>query len=320
MIHNKEWGGQGAKVLVVDDEAINVEVVKSIVQDTYALSIASSGEDALDQAQRFAPDAILLDVVLGDMTGIDVCRTLKRNPLTQSIPVLFLTSLESHTNEQMCWDAGGVDFILKPVNPDTLLNRLRVHLTLRFQSQYLQKLAYIDGLTGLYNRRYFDEQMQRHWEQAQRNMSDISVLMIDVDYFKRFNDSMGHLAGDDCLKSIAHSLDEAIQRPLDIACRYGGEEFAIILPDSDLTGASEVARRVQDCIEREPIVHPKSPWQRVTVSIGITTSTMPSQATYQQLLQVADQHLYCAKEQGRNKVCHFDKITTSTPTPSLPKD
>lgn len=301
---NNDWLSKvaGARVLVVDDEPINIEVVKSILHDQFTVETASCGREALKQAVRFLPDAILLDVVLGDLTGIEVCQQLKGNPDTRDIPVLFLTSLESRANEQMCWDAGGVDFILKPVNPDTLLNRLRVHLTLKLQSEYLKSLAFLDGLTGLYNRRYFDEQMQRLLAQMHRNKHPLSVLLMDVDYFKRYNDSLGHLAGDDCLKRVANSLAMVAQRPLDMACRYGGEEFAVILPGSDSEGAMVVAKRVQQAIEQESIHHPESPWQRVTLSIGVATCQSHSLRGCDNLLRLADEHLYNAKNQGRNRI------------------
>ncbi|MDO3386242.1 diguanylate cyclase [Gilvimarinus sp. SDUM040013] len=299
---DKEWLGKvaGARVLVVDDEPINVEVVKSILHDQFTIESASSGREALKQAVTFLPDAILLDVVLGGMTGIEVCRQLKSNPDTSDIPVLFLTSLESRANEQMCWDAGGVDFILKPVNPDTLLNRLRVHLTLKLQSEYLKSLAFLDGLTGLYNRRYFDEQMRRFWAQLQRNKRPLSVLLMDVDYFKRYNDSLGHLAGDDCLKQVASLLSMFAQRPLDMACRYGGEEFAIILPGSDIDGAIVVAQKVQDGLSRLAIAHTESPFKRVTLSIGVACCVYQGLHSSNNLLQMADERLYYAKTHGRN--------------------
>lgn len=162
---------------------------------------------------------IILDVVMNDMDGLEACRRLKQDPSLRDIPVIFVTSSRDNDDEDDCWDAGGVDFLLKPVNAKTLLNRVKVHLTLKFQADLLRQMAYLDGLTGVFNRRYFDDFLLRQVAQVRRTGEPLSILLLDIDYFKQYNDCYGHLAGDDCLRKVADYLKSAIRRPLDMVAR-----------------------------------------------------------------------------------------------------
>ena len=288
-----------ALVFIVDSNRDSLETLSAFVGHHHRVISVPSGENVIDLALQKRPDIILIDVVL-DVSGIDVCKRIKQDELLQNIPIMFITNIDSQSQEQMCWDAGAVDFILKPANPSTLLNRLKVHITLKLQSDILRQLAYLDGLTGVFNRRYFDLQLTAATKQHLRGGADISLLMIDIDYFKLYNDNKGHLAGDDCLKSVAKAIKKASSRPLDIVCRYGGEEFAVILPETSLTGAKQVAERVMLVVSDLELPHPESPRNKVTISIGIACMNNSEAVSAADLVKRADAALYDAKEAGRN--------------------
>ena len=291
-----------ATILIVDDQAMNVELVQSILGNRHNYIFASSGEEAIEQAFNESPDLILLDVAMGGISGIDVCKYLKTNEATSEIPVVFMTSLESMTDEEKCWEAGAVDFISKPISSLTLINRIRVHLKLKFQSDAMQRLAFVDGLTGVYNRRYIDNQLAIGLKQRRRQGTDYSLLMVDVDHFKDYNDDQGHLEGDDCLKRIARILVDVVSRPLDVVGRFGGEEFIVLLPDTGEDGAIQIGKRMIKAIYDEGIDHAGSSYGKVTVSIGAVTVDGDGPNTPAELIKVADQALYDAKKEGRNRL------------------
>ena len=192
-----------AQLLIVDDNAINISLINSILTTEYDVFMATSGREALEMCRNAPPDLVLLDVMMPDIDGLEVCRQLKQHPKTSEIPIIFVTAGYTATDEETCWSAGCVDFVTKPVNSATLLNRIRAHLKLKFHVDALKAMVFIDGLTGISNRRFFDERLDAEWRRCARSGSCLALLMIDVDFFKHYNDRYGHLAGDDCLKSIA---------------------------------------------------------------------------------------------------------------------
>lgn len=195
---------------------------------------------------------------------------------------------------------GAVDFIQKPVNANTLLHRVKVHITLKRQTDFLHSLVYLDGLTGIFNRRYLDSNLEKQIAIGKRQQQhQISVLMIDIDHFKLFNDQFGHLAGDETLRNVATALEAMCSRPADIVARYGGEEFIIILPNTDAAGAAFIAEKIIDAIFSLAIAHPATEQGRVTISVGAATSYY-NDATKEKLTEMADQQLYSAKQSGRN--------------------
>lgn len=291
---------KNAKVLIVDDMPVTRIIIQGIISDYYQVLLAESGEEALDIISKEQPDLVLMDVILGGISGIDVCKEIKKDVSLSNIPVIFITGLESEDDEGMCWNAGGSDYITKPVNTTTLLNRVKTQLTIKWQSDYLRSLAYKDGLTGLNNRRYFDIHLDNQVKHCQRYHCDLSLLMIDIDFFKQYNDTHGHLSGDRCLKFVASILQEKAQRPLEVVSRYGGEEFAILLPNISTKDAEIVAINIQQALNEEGkhSRYSKLHLDQVTVSIGIASLVANEESDV--LLKQADDALYKAKAEGRN--------------------
>ncbi|HEY0661143.1 MAG TPA: diguanylate cyclase [Lysobacter sp.] len=294
-----------ARLLVVDDQPINIRVLHEIFSVDHDVFMATSGEQALAFCRETPPDLVLLDVVMPQMDGLEVCRALKREPETASIPVIFVTGLDDPREEAACWDAGGVDFITKPINAQTVRNRVRAHLTLKQQSDLLRRMAWIDGLTGVANRRQFDERLLREWQRCRRAGQHFSAAIIDIDFFKPYNDTYGHLAGDDCLRRVAAAIVQGLSRPGDLVARTGGEEFTCLLPEAELSGARVVAERIERAVRALCIPHAASELGKVTVSIGIASADPETETdkTAEELLERADRGLYRAKRMGRGRVC-----------------
>lgn len=291
-----------AQLLVVDDQPINIRLIHQIFSVDHDVFMASSGEQALTFCRQTPPDLVLLDVLMPDKSGLEVCRELKQSPDTALIPVIFVTALNNADEEAACWDAGGVDFITKPINAQTTRNRVRAHLMLKYQSDILRRMAWIDGLTGVANRRQFDERLQREWKRCRRDNLRLAAAVIDIDYFKPFNDTYGHLAGDDCLRRVAQAIQGALSRPADFVARTGGEEFTCVLPDADAAGAMLIAQRIADAVEGLQIPHVNGARSHVTVSIGIAAATTSRDLEPDDLLTRADSALYEAKGRGRAQI------------------
>lgn len=214
---------------------------------------------------------------------------------------MFITSNEDQDEQNECWAAGAVDFVTKPVNGVILRNRVKAHLTLKLQTDLLRSMSFVDGLTGLYNRHLLVDALGKGILHARRSGKPLSLLMIDVDWFKQFNDTYGHLNGDECLKSIAAVIKSCLLRPTDFAVRYGGEEFLCLLADTDLVGAKHIAAALLESVTRLDIVHKASPLGHVTVSIGVHTSVPKALSNDNALIGQADAALYQAKHKGRNQ-------------------
>ncbi|MFY8044833.1 MAG: diguanylate cyclase, partial [Rhodoferax sp.] len=246
------------KLLVVDDQPINIQVMYQAFASDYQVFMATSGEQALSIFKSNPPDLILLDVVMPGMDGFEVCKQLKSQEETTNIPVIFVTAHNDAAQETHGLSLGAVDFIAKPVNPAVVRARVKTHLTLKFQSDLLRKLVFLDGLSGVFNRRYFDQQLAVEFARAARSNSPLSLILLDVDFFKLFNDRYGHQAGDDCLRMIAMGLKAALKRPADLVARYGGEEFACILPDTSYQDALVIARELEQRVRKLAIAHDSS--------------------------------------------------------------
>lgn len=295
------------RLLLVDDQPINIQVLYQIFHEDHELFVALSGEQALAFCQNETPDLILLDVVMPGMDGLDVCRRLKADPATADTPIIFVTAQSDPADETRALDAGGVDFISKPVNPAVVRARVRTHLTLKAQSDLLRSLAFIDGLTGVANRRRFDECLQTEWRSCRRRQTPLALIMIDIDHFKRYNDTYGHQTGDACLQAVAALLRESFGRSHDLVARYGGEEFVCLLPDCDADGALAKAETLRQAVERQQLEHADSPSAAVvTISLGVAACRPAAEdqpeATPEALLLAADAALYAAKRDGRNRV------------------
>jgi len=291
------------RLLVVDDQPINIQALYQAFQADHEVFMATSGEQALDFCRRDPPDLILLDVMMPEMDGLEVCRRLKADASTADIPVIFVTAQEDPADETRALEAGGVDFIVKPVNRAVVRARVRTHLTLKAQADLLRSLAFIDGLTGVANRRRFDESLQAEWRHCRRGTGPLTLIMIDIDHFKRYNDRYGHQAGDACLQRVAAVIKGSLGRSHDLVARYGGEEFVCLLPDCSPAGAARKAEALRQAVAALGIPHETSSVAAtVTVSLGVATCIPDANASADQLLAAADAALYAAKTGGRNRV------------------
>ncbi|WP_047248448.1 diguanylate cyclase domain-containing protein [Chromobacterium subtsugae] len=300
---NQLPGAPRPRVLVVDDQAANILLIRELFKDECEIFMAQDGEQAIAQCQALMPDLILLDLVMPGMDGFEACRRLKEDPRTRAVPVIFVSAQREEADEARGFELGGVDYIVKPVNRTILRARVRTHLALKFQTDLLNSIALMDGLTGVANRRKFDEELQTSWLLCARQRQPVALLLLDVDYFKRFNDRYGHQAGDDCLRQVAQAMRRALQRPHDLAARYGGEEFACILPDTDREGAAHLAETILQSIRELGIPHQDSELGgAVTASIGVAVAQPEPDTAPQSLIEAADRQLYQAKRAGRARV------------------
>ena len=294
---------QNTLILIVDDVATNIQIMADTLKDEHRIIFATSGSEALKMAAKYEPDLILLDVMMPDIDGFTVCKQLKEDRLLREIPVIFVTALSEVDDETKGLDIGAVDYITKPVSPPIVRARVRNHLQLKYQRDLLRRIALHDGLTGIANRRHFDDTFEREWRRAQRQGTPISLVLADIDFFKGYNDHYGHQAGDICLRSVAQCLSEQMRRPTDLAARFGGEEFICVLPDTSIEGAEEVAERIRQAVEALAIPHEASILTpHVSLSLGVATALEPASTFAERLLKLADECLYVAKKAGRNQV------------------
>lgn len=293
-------------VLIVDDNIHLIAVLGKMLEPVGQIRFAISGMQALQQMRDEPPDLVLLDAEMPEMSGQEVCRAMKADPDLKNIPVVFVTS-HSHVDAEVeSLAAGAADFISKPVNEAILLARVKTQLRLKTFADELRRVAAVDGLTGLANRRTFDSQLKLEWSRTARTGNSLSLILLDVDHFKKYNDHYGHPAGDRCLRQVAEALGGQARRSTDLAARVGGEEFALLLPDTDAAGAHDAAERIRAAVAGLSIAHAASTTaSHVTVSIGVATcqpNTTNQPRTFEDLLDQSDQALYAAKSQGRNRV------------------
>ncbi|MGB8843197.1 MAG: diguanylate cyclase [Aliidongia sp.] len=290
-------------ILIADDSATIFTLLSAVLGEQYGIIGASEGLAAVEIATERQPDLILLDAVMSGIDGFEVCRRLRAEERTQRIPIVFLTELNALEDEQRGLELGAIDFIAKPIRPAIVKLRVRNHLELKRYRDVLADLSLVDGLTGIGNRRRFDEFLSREWRRSRRARTPLAVILIDVDYFKPYNDQYGHATGDDCLREVAATIAMLVRRPGDLCVRYGGEEFAAILPQTNLAGARVLAERIRSAVLALEIVHAKSAAAPVvTVSIGIAASNAADADEPDELLVEADRRLYEAKAAGRNRV------------------
>ena len=299
-----------ARLLIVDDEIGTIRVLSAILGEFGEIFFATNGIDALAMVRDRQPDLILLDAEMAGMDGFAVCAAIKNDPAHADLPILFITAHDDIAIETHALELGAVDFITKPPSPAIVRARVKTHLALKQRTDELHRLASSDSLTGIANRRAFDAAIDLEWRRAFRSLAPLSLLLVDVDHFKRYNDHYGHQAGDDCLRTVATALAATVRRPAETAARYGGEEFALILPACDQDTAAKLARKLQANVAALRIPHAASDVSDlVTISVGIATLVTAGTATgrehpggVQALIAAADRGLYDAKRAGRNQV------------------
>jgi len=291
-------------ILVIDDDPLMLGALTSILSPKYHVKAARDGATGLVLANKYDIDLILLDVVMKNMSGYEVLAELKENDNTKDTPVIFITGREGTGEEAKALSSGAVDYIRKPIVPEIVTLRVGIHMQLITQMRIIERFSLTDGLTGVNNRRCFDQQLEVEWNRAARNGAPLSMLMLDIDHFKKFNDNYGHLNGDHALKTVANVLTNTIQRGTDYVFRWGGEEFSVILPETPINGAVNVAEKIRTNIASTPIFMGKET-VRITTSIGVST-IVPDPATYPwgaaEFCEGIDKALYKAKSNGRNRV------------------
>ena len=305
----------GFKILIADDSLLNQEMLRVILtavtselaqegQSPYILDFANSGPEALVKAIDFKPDLILLDIIMPGLSGFEVLERLQREVKTKAIPVIIITGLSDEANEEKGLECGAVDYIKKPFRKAVVLARIRNQRKIIEQMRLIESHSLIDQLTGIPNRRNFDIRIEEQWGYAKRKNHPISVLMLDIDHFKRYNDTYGHQQGDETLKAVAASISKALFRSSDTAYRWGGEEFAILLVDTDIESAAIVAERVRKNVETTLVPNLNGGDSlSVTVSVGVVSARPGIDADIAHTIKQADIALYAAKESGRNRVC-----------------
>jgi len=291
------------RVLIVDDEPINLALLTETLGKRYDIRTATSGAAALELARETPPDLLLLDVVMPEMDGYEVLERFKAEEKTRDVPVIFVTGRGAASDQIQGLSAGAVDYITKPFEMPIVVARVETHLALKRKSDLLSRLASIDTLTEIGNRRRFDDLIHREWRRCLRGREHLSLAMVDIDGFKLFNDAYGHAEGDTCLRKVAQALDGAVRRGEDHVARYGGEEFAIILPATACGGALVVSEKLRMAVAALQIPHHPSPsGDHVTVSVGVATTMPSTEECVQSLIEAADKELYRAKADGRNRV------------------
>jgi len=315
-----------AMVLLVDDQALIGEAVRRGLagEENIDFHFCADPQQAIAQAIQIKPTVILQDLIMPGVDGLTLVRDYRDHPATRDIPIIVLSSKEDPAVKSAAFAAGANDYLIKLPDAIELVARVRYHsrsyLTLQQRDEayralresqqrlldtnlVLQRLMNSDGLTGLSNRRHFDEYFDLEWRRAQREQAQLSLLLIDVDHFKKYNDEFGHLAGDEVLRNVATAMRESCHRPTDLAARYGGDEFIIVLPATPAAGARLVAEKIRAAVQTRQIPHSfPTRGACLTLSIGVATLVPQLGESCQLLIQLADQGLYCAKNQGRNRV------------------
>lgn len=288
-------------VLIVDDDRVNRAVLAELLSDRCRILLAKDGPSGLGIVREEDISLILLDVSMPGMDGYEVLRRLKADPATAGIGVIFITGMAEQEDEEKGLLLGAADYVQKPVRPAIVRARVDVHLKLAAQRRELERLSLQDGLTGIANRRYFDDALERSLRMAARERRTLALAIMDVDHFKQYNDFYGHGAGDEALRQVASVLGTFAQRPGDVAARYGGEEFVLLMPE--VNDFAAILEELRQAVIACGIIHERSPTSHVlTLSGGGVVVHDTSDASAMLLMQRADRLLYQAKNAGRNRI------------------
>ncbi|MBI5826487.1 MAG: PleD family two-component system response regulator [Deltaproteobacteria bacterium] len=312
-------------LLLVDDQAIVAEAIRRMLADEGDIEFhyCKDPTRAVETAKEVKPTIILQDIVMPEVDGYTLLRRYRADPSTASTPVIVLSTKEDPRDKSMAFEKGASDYLVKLPDRIELVARIRAHsgsylLQMQRDEAYrelkklqeqleernaiLQRLSVIDGLTGIANRRHFDEILRQEWKRGHREAWNLAVVMIDIDFFKKYNDNYGHQGGDDCLKKVASTLSNTLHRPGDFIARYGGEEFVVLLPNTDAEGAAIIAEHMRSNIEAQDISHALSGVAKhVTISLGVASVAPDDGTAPEDLIARADEALYKAKAAGRNR-------------------
>lgn len=301
-------------ILIIDDDNfVQMQLRLYLEREGYDIITAKNAEEGLISFNKNQPDLILLDAIMPGMNGFDCCAKITAMPEAIYTPVLMITGLDDQHSVDQAFEAGAVDYVTKPIHWAVLRQRVkRLLQQARLQKQFettnriLQEMVAIDGLTKVANRRRFDEYLQQEWLRLAREFQPLSLILVDVDYFKAYNDHYGHLAGDTCLQQVAASINCSAKRPADLVARYGGEEFAVILPNTPADGAIAVAEELHANIKSLGILHEfSSVSDYITISSGVATVIPNHEIDMQLLMGTADNALYQSKREGRNRISYL---------------
>ena len=294
------------KILIVDDSLVQATQLKTILEEEYEVTVAQSAEDGLREASEGDFSLILLDVVMPEMDGFTLLKKLQEEIITQSVPVILITTLSDVDNEQQGLVLGAVDYITKPFNPSIVKARIKTHVKLFRYCRQIERQSMTDQLTGLANRRRYERYSLIKWREAARLQVPFSICMLDIDHFKVYNDTFGHPAGDKVIAAVAKTMSSCLKRSTDFLARYGGEEFVALSMDNQADKVFNHLKRARQAIEDLHIPHNPAISQWVTVSVGGITVVPPIDGDYDFFLQLADTMLYDAKKRGRNRVVWAD--------------
>ena len=291
-------------ILIIDDSVIAVQLLSAMVREQAGVIFALNGADGIALARERRPDLILLDVQMQAMDGYAVCREIKNDPELRGTSIIFVTGSSGTDSEIAALDAGAADFISKPLTQAVVQARVRTQLHLQGALRELATLARTDVLTNLFNRRYFDEQIEVEMARHRRHQLPLALAFIDIDCFKGYNDHYGHMGGDDCLVQLARIIESATHRPGEVVARLGGEEFVVILPYTDLAAAAKYGEHLCQVVREAAIPHAASTVAgTLTVSIGVVAAVPVAGMSARYMLARADASLYSAKAAGRDRVC-----------------
>jgi len=289
--------------MIVDDENINIAILSQILSPEFDLLTAMNGHEALKRAEEDRPDLILLDIVMPDMGGFDVLRKLKYSAAAKGIPVIIITGSNNPEDEEKAFLLGAVDYIKKPFNNTIVMSRVKTQLQIINQEHIIEHLNLVDSLTGLSNRRSFDKHMDMEWKRALREQKPLSLLIIDIDRFKSYNDAYGHVQGDELLKTVAVILMKSARRPADMSARISGAEFGVLLPDTSWESALFMSENIRKTIRATilPTIDGRSQTS-VTVSIGLATKIPHTNDKRADFFGLADDSMHEAKRAGRDRI------------------
>ena len=293
-------------VLIVDDSKFNITALSQILHPEYTIHVAKNGQEGIEAAKSFLPDVILLDIVMQGMDGFEVIANLKNSLETREIPVIFITGLNSSENEEKGLALDAADYISKPFSRAIVKLRVKNQIQIVNQIRTIKRLSMVDTLTEIPNRLSFNDRLHIEWGRAKREKTSLGILMMDLDRFKLYNDTYGHVQGDILLKKAAETFVQTLKRSTDFIARWGGEEFAALLPGTDIKGAVDVAEYIRNNIENMTVLCAADGCETsITVSIGANSVIPESNSSIDNFISQADTALYKAKANGRNRVCCY---------------